>query len=164
MKKWLILLAITSFLIVLAGCEEAVEDPLEDEVEEEEIIEDEVDAPDNEHEAIKAVVEQNMEATENEDAQGVLQTMHEDSPGYDEEAITTELEDLFEYHDLEYELEILDIRIKNGEAAVDFQQITRSVDNDDFNDNQITGVHIMRQQNGEWRIYDSQVEETELLE
>lgn len=164
MKKGLILVAIVSALLIFSGCEEPVEDPLEEEIQEEEAVEEEIDLPENDREAIEAVVQQNLEATENEDARGVLLTMHEESPGFDEEAITAELEQLFEHYDLEYELEILDVRIENDEAEVDFQQTTRSIDNEDFDDNRITGTHIMRRQNGEWRIYDSLVEETELLE
>ncbi len=63
-----------------------------------------------------------------------------------------------------FKWKFLDDRIENGEAEVDFRQVTRSLDNQDFHDNQVTGVHIMRQQNGEWKIYDSQVEETELID
>ncbi len=140
------------------------EEEIIEEKEVEEVIEDEAEAPDDEHEAIKTVVKQNLEATENEDIQGVLQTMHADGPGYDEGAITAELEELFASYDLEYELEILDARIENGQAEVDFQQVTRSLDNQEFDDNQIAGVHIMRQQNGEWKIYDSLIEETELID
>jgi len=164
MKNGLLLLALFSALFVITGCEEPVEDPLEEVVQEEEVIEEEIDVPENDREAIKAVVRKNLEATDNEDALMVLQTLHEDSPGYNEEAITAELEQLFEHYNLEYELEILDVRIENDEAEVDFQQTTRSVENDDLDNNRITGIHIMRQQNGDWKIYDTQVEETELLE
>ncbi len=178
MKKSLIIAALSCAIIVPAGCEEPAEAPLEEEVEEEEVIEneeveevieeevieDEAEGPDDEHEAIEAVVKQNLEATENEDVQGVLETMHADGPGYDEGAITAELEELFASYDLEYELEILDVRIENGQAEVDFRQVTRSLDNQEFDDNQITGVHIMRQQNGEWKIYDTLIEETELID
>ncbi len=164
MKTGLILLALFSALFVITGCEEPVEDPLEEEIQEEEAVEEEIELPENDREAIKAVVRQNLEATENEDARSVLQTLHEDSPGYDEEALTVELEQLFEHYDLEYELEILDVRIENDEAEVDFQQTTRSIDDEDFDDNRITGTHILQRQNGDWKIYDTQVEETELLE
>ncbi len=163
MKKGLLLITLISALIMITGCEMPVEDPLEEELQEEKPIE-EIEAPDNDLEAIEFIVKKNLEATENQDIHGVLQTMHEESPGYDKEAIKIELEDLFKHYDLEYELEILDVRIKNGEAEVDFLQITRAVENEDFDDNKVTGIHIMRQQNGEWRIYDSHIEETEMLD
>ncbi len=161
MKKGFLLIIFISVLIMLSACGVPAEDPLEEEVQEEPLAE--IETPENDLEAIKHIVRKNLEATENEDISRVLQTMHEESPGYDEEAIRIELEGLFEHYDLEYDLEIMDVRIKNGEAEVNFQQITRALDNEDFDDNKVTGIHILRQQNGEWRMYDTQIEETELL-
>jgi len=57
-----------SALLIFTGCEEPVEDPLEEEIQEEEAVEEEIDIPENDREAIEAVVQQNLEATENEDA------------------------------------------------------------------------------------------------
>jgi len=143
-EKWVLLLTIFCGVILVAGCDQEEEDV-------------------DHEEAIKEVVEANLEATENEDIEGIKETMHEESPEYDDAAME-EMELLFEQFDLEYELEIIEVTQENDEATVEFEQETRAEENTEFEDNLLKGFHELRKQEGEWKIYQTQVMDVEPLE
>ena len=144
MKKCLFFIGVLLALLLMAGCGE------------------EETAPNaNEEDEIIAVVEKNLEATENEDIEVVADTLHQENPEY--EAALEETKMLFEQFDMEYELEILEVTVGEEEANVEFSQKTMAVDNKDFEDNMISGFHELRKHEGDWKIYQTEIIDVEPL-
>ncbi len=110
---------------------------------------------------IEAVVKQNLEATEEEDLDGVLETLHPDSASHDDEAFVEEMEYIFENYDLEYELEILNVHGDSEEARVEYSQVTTSEDNEDFQDNQTKGIHLLVPYDDQWKILATEVRDVQ---
>ncbi len=111
---------------------------------------------------IMSLMNENLRALENEDMEGYMATIHEQSAGY---AITehTMLE-AFDMYDLKYEL--IDVKVvekSSQEAKVKFVQITQKIDGPVFRDNKISGVHILKKSDGKWKIYDTQIDSIDYL-
>ncbi len=113
------------------------------------------------HEAIADVLEQNLQATAEEDVSGILKTMHPDNEAHHNEAVVADMEQLFAMYDLNYDLEIMDMYTEAEDVLVTYRQITWADDDPDFMDNVLTGVHTMRRYAGEWRLLDSEILTTE---
>ncbi len=135
-------------VLVMAGCGEQEEG---------------VDVDQEEKDEIVAVVERNLEATEDEDIDAFSETMYQDHPEF--ELAVEETKQMFEEFDLEYELEILDVSMVDDETAtVEFEQETRAINGEDFEDNIATGVHELRTEDGEWKIYETEITDSQPLE
>lgn len=136
------------FVLITAGCGEQDE---------------ETDISQEEKNEIVAVIERNLEATEDEDIDAFSQTMYQDHPDY--EVAVEETEQMFEQFDLEYELEILDVSMADDETAtVEFEQKTTAENGEDFEDNIVTGVHEVRIEDGQWKIYETEITDSQPLE
>lgn len=114
-----------------------------------------------EEQAAKEVVERNMQAYENEDIQGVRDTTHPESPAYDQTVQVAQV--TFEEYDLSYELEVESVEVDGEEARVEVIQTTRKESGPTFQDNRIEATHVLRKYNGEWRIYNTLIENVEYL-
>lgn len=115
-----------------------------------------------EEQAAADVVEANIRAYENEDIQGVRDTLHPDSPKYSQTIETSQL--IFQEYDLSYDLEIESVKIEGEEARVRAVQTTRKESGPMFQDNRMEVTHVLRKHQGEWRIYDSTVNDVEYLD
>lgn len=115
-----------------------------------------------EEQAAKDVVERNLRAYENEDLEGVKATTHPESPKYDNTIQGAQL--MFSEYDLTYDLEIKSVEVDGDEARVEVVQTTRKESGPQFQDNRIEATHVLRKYDGEWRIYDTDVEDIEYLD
>lgn len=112
-------------------------------------------------EAAREVIMEQLEAYRNENIDGVEATLHPDSPIY---ANTVEQSRrLFSEYDLSYEVTIRSVEVDGDVARVGFEQVTRKESGPAFDDNRIVGTHVLRTYRGEWRVYNTQVLETEQL-
>ncbi len=122
-----------------------------------------VEISQEEKDEIVAVIEKNIEATEEENIEAFSETMYQDHPEFD--IAVEETKQLFEQFDLEYELEIQNVSLVDEEiATVEFEQETRAINGRDFDDNVATGVHEVRKENGQWKIYETEITESRPIE
>ena len=110
----------------------------------------------------KSIVYENIKAMENEDLDRAMATIDEESESYAQTKKLAQL--LFEKYDLKYELDsVRVIGQTESEAKVECIQITRKVSGPTFRDNKIDIVHRLRNTDGIWRIYSSQVNKIDYL-
>jgi ketosteroid isomerase-like protein len=104
-------------------------------------------------EKVMDVIRKNLAATQAEDVEGVLATIHEDSPQL---SSTREgMEYVFKNFDMAYELEDAKfISITNEEVKVIYQQTTKAVKGTGFKNTRTIGIHTLRKsKDGSWKIY-----------
>ncbi|MEN2768055.1 hypothetical protein [Ornithinibacillus xuwenensis] len=113
-----------------------------------------------EDEELFAVLELNMQTLIDKDVDKHMETIHSESPLYDSTKQTAEM--VFQY-DIEAELSDLVVEEKSEtEAKVRFTQT--AIGSDGFTSNRISGVHTLKPDNGVWKIFGSEVEETVFLD
>ena len=105
---------------------------------------------------ILKVLQTNLDATENEDVAGVLETIHEDSP----QIVSTQggMEYVFKNFDMEYELEdVKFISITNEEVKAIYQQTTKALSGGGFANTRSIGIHTLKKsKNGNWKIFSTE--------
>lgn len=110
-----------------------------------------------------AVVHQNLKTAAQEDLEGYMATIHEESPGYEQTRQT--MKELFETYDLDYELVEARVLEKSEDSAtVSFVQITRKKSGPDFTDTRSSGRHLLKKSGQKWKIYSSELQKVETLE
>lgn len=114
-------------------------------------------------EDVTDVIIQNIIASNNEDFDGYMRTIHSQSPAY---ATTAQmLNQIFGDFDLNYQIsEIEVIKQTAQEAQVNFVLTTRKVHGPQFQDNQVSGKMILRKDAGVWKIYDQKIENVQYLD
>jgi hypothetical protein len=108
------------------------------------------------------VIQANIDYMNTENLDGVLSTIHPDSPSY---KITEDIaKKLFQLYDLKYTLEKIEVTDDNGQqATVNFTQLTTKINGPEFRNDRIKGKHIVRKDGDSWKIYSTQVLDTEFL-
>ncbi len=103
-------------------------------------------------EEIRKVTFENLMATQAEDMNAMLATIHSEAPHY---AQTKELSTmLFENYDLSYESLLFRYIGQDDEyGIVRWKFSTRKVAGPEFNDNTLDTIHVFRQENGNWKIW-----------
>jgi len=115
-----------------------------------------------EDEALISVIEQNLQMSRDENAQGFLETVHEEAPGYN--TLRQGLEQMFEAYDFSYELKEADVLEKSkDQARVHFVQVTKKISGPEFQDNQIEGIHTLKRSRGDWKIFNTEVTDVTFL-
>lgn len=112
---------------------------------------------------ITSVLYEQVAAHNAEDIDRYMATMHSKIPGRSQMIST--LQDMYATYDLHAALsgvELLEATKK--EARVSFVLVTRKIRGPAFADNLIEGVFILRKEDGEWKLYDQEIENTEYLE
>ncbi len=113
--------------------------------------------------AILDVIVANRDAAEEEDLEGYMATIHEDSPLY--ETTESTMEQIFDIYDLYYDIPRVEfVEVGEAEASVRVTQITGRISGPDFNDNETTAVHTLYMTDDGWMIYGSEIEEIEFLD
>jgi hypothetical protein len=109
------------------------------------------------------VVRENIRAMNSRDLDKTMATIDEQSEAYDK---TKDLaRRLFAAYDLRYELDSATVIEKTDEnAKVECVQTTRKVSGPAFRDNRIRIVHLLRNVDGEWKIYGSQMQKIDYLD
>ncbi|MBR7798241.1 MAG: hypothetical protein ACQEWU_20725 [Bacillota bacterium] len=111
-----------------------------------------------EDDTLKAVLEENIQTMMDKDLQGHMKTIHPESPGYD---TTKELINSLQAYTLDITLTDVHVEEKSAaEARLAYTQTNMKVEGPDYQNNQTTGVHILKPDNGEWKIYSSEIGET----
>jgi hypothetical protein len=111
---------------------------------------------------ILAVIQENVDAMNAEDIQRYMATIHPGSPSYQ----TTEqsLPQIFEYFDLKATVTDLAIVSRTStEIQVSFTLTTVKLQGPAFRDNRIKGIFFLRQDNGQWKIYNQTIQNVEYL-
>jgi hypothetical protein len=110
-----------------------------------------------------AVIYENIRASNAEDMQAYMATIHPDSPAY---ATTEEmLGQVFETYDLSYRVSGINVVEENSrEVQLSFVLVTRKINGPAFRDNQVSGIMILRKDGDAWKIYDQKVENIQYLD
>jgi tetratricopeptide (TPR) repeat protein len=119
--------------------------------------------PETAVEDVTDVIIQNIIASNNEDFDRYMATIHSKSPGY--EATAQMLSTIFGDYDLTYQISELEVVEQTSrEAQVNFVLTTRKVRGPEFQDNQVSGRMILKKDNGAWKIYDQKIENVQYLD
>ncbi|MGB5531297.1 MAG: hypothetical protein WBQ32_15120 [Ignavibacteriaceae bacterium] len=106
-------------------------------------------------EKILAVIRENLAATQAEDKERVLKTIHKDCP--QRRSTVQGMEYVFRNFDMVYKLEQADVlEVSADEAKVYYVQTTRSLGGQGFQPNRSSGIHILKKENGEWKIFKTE--------
>ena len=109
-----------------------------------------------------AIIYENIRASNEENVNRYMATIHSKSPSYQStEAMTKEAFSLF---DLSYKISGLKIIKQNkNEVVVAFTLTTQKIRGPNFRDNRISGDMILRQEDGRWKIYNQVVHDIKYL-
>ena len=106
-------------------------------------------------EIIIAVVKENLAATQAKDKKRVLKTIHKDCPQM--RSTVEGMDYVFKNFDMVYNLEQADVlEVTGDEAKVYYVQTTRSIGGQGFQPNRSSGIHILKKENGEWKIFKTE--------
>jgi ketosteroid isomerase-like protein len=105
---------------------------------------------------ILKVLQQNLDATQNEDVAAVIETIHEDSPQLS--STKGGMEYIFKNFDMKYELEdVKFISISNKEVKTIYQQTTKAVSGTGFVNTRSIGIHTLKKsKDGNWKIFETE--------
>ncbi|MEJ5261284.1 MAG: hypothetical protein WHT45_01285 [Ignavibacterium sp.] len=110
----------------------------------------------------EALVNANADFMNQEDFDGVMSTIHPQSPSY--EMTEKMVKKIFEVYDLNYKIESLKVLEQNDkEAKVEFIQVTTKLKGPDFKNNKTTGVHTLKMDGDSWKIFSTEVQDLEFL-
>jgi hypothetical protein len=130
------------FIVFLAGCGKVTE---------------------ADHKAALDCVKANLAAMQKGDVDAVLATIHPKSPAYLQ---TPELiKSIVNRYELSYELESAKVEHASSDGVrVGFVQVTRKLKGpDDFPDNRVEGLHLLKREGGKWKIWFTQVRQARSL-
>ncbi|HEX8295768.1 MAG TPA: hypothetical protein VF593_05675 [Chthoniobacteraceae bacterium] len=101
--------------------------------------------------AVFAAIREHLAAMEREDIDAAMGTIHSQSPGFD--ATHDLARQLFAQADLKYSVADLKVIRRTRDAIhVSFLQQTRGSDG---RETRMSGVHVLREEEGRWKIYDT---------
>jgi len=103
--------------------------------------------------AIAISLQENLTALQDEDMEGVMKTIHTQSPVYipTQETCRT----LFPYYDLKYELLDFEFIGMTGEYAIGrFRQKTEKISGPAFQNNIVDTVCVFRKEGDEWKFWN----------
>jgi hypothetical protein len=108
-------------------------------------------------------VRANLEAMKARDAEALAATVHPHSPNFEETKATAQRQAA--RYTLLYDLKSAEFdSVKGGEIRVRFVQETRKVlGPDDLKDNRVTGLHILRRDGAQWKLWETRVLHVEEL-
>ena len=112
---------------------------------------------------IKALVIENLRATEAEDVEAVLDTMHTQSPAYSNTKKL--LISISETYDLKYQMQLFRYVGQDDPYAIArFKFSAQKVAGPEFNDNILDTFHIFRKEDSKWKIWSMAILETDFIE
>jgi len=112
---------------------------------------------------ITSVVYENIAAHNAEDVERYMATIYSRAPGRDD--MRDMLEEMYRTYDIKHTLAGVELlEASRTRAEVSFTLTTRRIRGPSFRDNRITGVFLLRKEDGLWKLYDQEVENVEYLE
>ncbi|MFA1819563.1 hypothetical protein ACDX78_05050 [Virgibacillus oceani] len=123
--------------------------------EEEEAEEEEAEMSVPEDEELFEVLDRNITTMEEDDLKAHMETLHSESPGFAE---TEQIMEDMAVYTLDIQVSDMEVEEKSEEEArVFYKQTNIKVDGPEYENNEITGVHVMRPEDGAWKIYDTEL-------
>jgi len=102
-----------------------------------------------------AVIKENIVATEAKDKDRVLKTIHKDCP--QRRSTIQGMEYVFANFDMKFDLEQIEVLEVTGEdAKVYYMQTTRAVRGAGFAPTRASGIHLMKKEDGKWKIFKTE--------
>ena len=112
--------------------------------------------------AAKQAFQANVKALNEENIVAYMATLDRSSPGFSQTKPI--VQELFRTYDLKYEIDKIEVvNISQDEIKLRITQTTRKIRGPEFNDNRMVATHTLKAVKGEWKIYDTQVEDVESL-
>jgi hypothetical protein len=110
-----------------------------------------------------SVVYENIAAHNAEDIERYMATLHSQAPNYDQTRST--LQEIYRDYDLHHTLAGVElIESSRTRAEISFTLTTRRISGPSFRDNRVTGVFILRKEDGRWKLLDQRVDEIDYLD
>lgn len=104
---------------------------------------------------IIGVIKENIAATQAEDKERVLKTLHKDCPQLN--STIQGMDYVFANFDMVFDIEKVEVIEMSGEdAKVYYVQTTRAVHGTGFAPTRATGIHQMKKENGKWKIFKTE--------
>lgn len=101
------------------------------------------------------VVKENIAATQAEDKERVLKTIHKDCPQL--RSTIQGMDYVFANYDMVFDLEKIEvIELSREDAKVYYMQTTRAIRGQGYPPTRATGIHIMKKENGKWKIFKTE--------
>ena len=102
-----------------------------------------------------AVIRENIAATEAKDKDRVLKTLHKDCP--QRRSTIQGMEYVFANFDMKFDLEQIEVVEVTGEdAKVYYMQTTRAIRGEGFSPTRASGIHLMKKEDGKWKIFKTE--------
>lgn len=102
-----------------------------------------------------AVIRENIAATEAKDKDRVLKTLHKDCP--QRRSTIQGMEYVFANFDMKFDLEQIEVLEVTGEdAKVYYMQTTRAIRGEGFPPTRASGIHLMKKEDGKWKIFKTE--------
>ena len=104
---------------------------------------------------IIAVIKENIAATQAENKNRVLKTIHKDCPQL--RSTIQGMDYVFANFDMVFDLEKIEVIELSGEdAKVYYMQTTRAIRGQGYPPTRATGIHLMKKENGKWKIFKTE--------
>jgi hypothetical protein len=104
---------------------------------------------------IIGVIKENIAATQAKDKERVLKTIHKDCPQL--RSTIQGMDYVFANFDMVFDLEKIEVIELSGEdAKVYYMQTTRAIRGQGYPPTRATGIHIMKIENGKWKIFKTE--------
>lgn len=104
---------------------------------------------------IIGVIKENIAATQAKDKERVLKTIHKDCPQL--RSTIQGMDYVFANFDMVFELEKIEVIELSGEdAKVYYMQTTRAIRGQGYPPTRSTGIHLMKKENGKWKIFKTE--------
>ena len=109
------------------------------------------------------VIYENIRASNYEDIDRYMSTIHSRSPGY--QVTKNGIEDIFSDYDLSYRVSNLRvIEQEKNSAKIYFVLTTKRINGPAFRDNRVYGEMTLRKEDGRWKIYNQDINNVEYLD
>lgn len=109
------------------------------------------------------VIYENIRASNYEDIDRYMSTIHSRSPGY--QVTKNSIEDIFADYDLSYRVSNLRVLEQdNNSAEIYFVLTTKRINGPAFRDNRVYGEMTLRKEDGRWKIYNQEINNIEYLD
>lgn len=104
---------------------------------------------------IIGVIKENIAATQAKDKERVLKTIHKDCP--QRSSTIQGMDYVFANYDMVFDLEKIEvIEFSREDAKVYYIQTTRAIRGQGYPPSRATGIHIMKKENGKWKIFKTE--------